>query len=65
MNYAFGSMSTNAPLTPKERVIQMLSNPRSRVKGQQTDFETMVNQILGRSHVLNDDEYNMMRKGGY
>lgn len=65
MSYVFGSASTNAPLTPKERVIQMLSNPKSRVKGRQTDFETMVNQILGRSHVLNDDEYNMMKKGVY
>ena len=65
MSYAFGSASMNAPLTPKERIVQLLTNPKSRVKGKKTDVEASVNTILGMSHILNDDEYNMMKKGAY
>jgi hypothetical protein len=64
-NYAFGSSATNAPLTPKEKLVQKLTNPKSKVKGKQVAFEASVNRTLGMSHVLNDDEYNMMKGGKY
>ena len=64
-NYAFGTSATDAPLTPKEKLIQKLTDPKSKVKGKKVGFETSINRTLGMSHVLNDDEYNMMKGGGY
>lgn len=63
--YTFGSSAASAPLTPKEKLVQKLTNPKSKVKGKQVAFESSVNRTIGMSHILNDDEYNMMKGGGY
>lgn len=64
--YAFGTHATSAPLTPKERLVQRIIDPKNPIKGKHAAFESSINRTLGVVHILNDDEYNMMRtKGGY
>jgi hypothetical protein len=65
MNYEFGSMSASAPLTPKEKLMQFVTDPKKKIKGVKAPFEQSVNRTLAMSHILTDDEYKMMDKGGY
>lgn len=66
MDYAFGSHQTSAYLTPKEKLVQKIMDPNDPVKGVHASFESSINKTLGLVHILNDDEYNMMRtKGAY
>lgn len=62
--YVFGTHKSGAYITPKERLFQHLINPDSPLKSKKTDWEAMVNQIFGSSHMLNDDEYRFMSKKG-
>lgn len=63
--YVFGSSASSAPLTPKERMVQFVTDPKKRIKGVKAPFEKGVNKTLAMSHILTDDEYKMMDKGGY
>jgi hypothetical protein len=66
MGYVFGSSKTSAYLTPKEKLAQRIIDPKDPLKGKHASFESSINKTLGIVHILNDDEYNMMRtKGGY
>jgi hypothetical protein len=65
MDYSFGSKGMDAPLTPKERMVQFVTDPKKRLKGVKAPFEQSVNRTLALSHILTDDEYKMMDKGGY
>ena len=60
-NNAFGSTSSSAPLTPKERLVQKIVDPNDPIKGKHAPFESSINKTLGIVHILNDDEYNMLR----
>ena len=56
----------NAPLTPKEKLVQKIVDPKDPLKGKHAPFEASINKTLGMVHILNDDEYNFMRtKGAY
>lgn len=67
MNNTFESHSTSAYLTPKERVLQKVTDVRNKkkVKGKHAPFEAGINKTLGSAHILNDDEYNMMKGARY
>lgn len=66
MSYDFGSHKTSAYLTPKEKLAQHIMDPKDPIKGKHAPFESSINKTLGVVHILNDDEYNMMRtKGAY
>lgn len=62
---AFGSPATSAYLTRKERLAQRVVDPKGPLKGIHAPFESSINRTLGLSHILNDDEYNMMRGNKY
>jgi hypothetical protein len=65
MSYVFGSSKASAYLTRKERLAQRVTDPKDPVKGKHAPFESSINKTLGLSHILNDDEYNMMRGRKY
>ena len=64
--YPFAMPRTNAYLTPKESRRQMVKDPKPVLRGAHTNWEAVLNSMLGKRGILNDDEYNLMkRKGGY
>lgn len=63
--YPFAMKRTNAYLTPKEAKRQMVKDPKISLKGKHTNWESVLNNMLGKQGILNDDEYNMWKKGGY
>ena len=65
MNIAFGSKNMIAPLTSKEKLVQFVTDPKNTLSGMQVPYEASVNRTLAQSHILTDDEYKMMDKGGY
>lgn len=67
MSGAFEAHSTSAYLTPKERVLQKVTDVKNKkkVKGKHAAFEAGVNKTLGKVHILNDDEYNIMKGARY
>lgn len=65
MSIVFGSTGANAPLTGKEKLIQFVTDPKNPLKGMRVPYEASVNRTLAKSHILTDDEYKMMDKGGY
>ena len=63
--YPFAIQRTNAYLTPKEAKRQAVKDPVGPLKGKHTNWEAVLNKMLGNSGILNDDEYNLYKKGGY
>ena len=64
MVYKFGSSNTNAYLTPLERKRQDITDTKRTLRGKHTDWEKVLNNLLGRSGIVNDDEYKFMSKKG-
>lgn len=62
--YPFAIKRTNAYLTPLERKKQHIVDTKRTLKGKHTDWEKILNDILGRSGIVNDDEYKFMSKKG-
>lgn len=64
--YPFAMKRTNAYLTPLEKKKQKISDPKTTIKGSHTNWESVLNGMLGKQGILNDDEYKFMsRKGSY
>ena len=64
MAYEFGSDKTNAYLTPKEKLVQFVTDPKNPLGGAHVLFEPSINRTLAQSHILTDDEYRLMSKKG-
>jgi hypothetical protein len=64
--YPFAIKRTNAYLTPKEAKRQRITDPPAMLKNaKHTDWEAALNNMLGKRGFVNDDEYNLWKKGGY
>lgn len=62
--YVFGSHESSAYLTPKEKLVQFVTDPNNPLGGAKALFESSINKTLAQSHILTDDEYRFMSKKG-
>ena len=62
--YPFAIKRTNAYSTPLERKKQDITDTRRTLKGKHTDWESVLNNMLGSRGIVNDDEYKFMSKKG-
>ena len=63
--YPFAIKRTNAYSTPLERKPQTIKDPKGVIrKAKHTNWEAVLNKMLGNQGFLNDDEYKFMSKKG-
>jgi hypothetical protein len=64
--YPFAIKRTNAYISPASARRQRVTDPKATIKGaRHVPWESVLNNMLGRQGFLNDDEYNLWKKGGY